>query len=99
MRPRVPCQGSDLGPREPITRFRCIMCGHLSAGRIRGRGRGDGSFRYPRRHLVDGSVCAGMLREAEWVEVEIFRLGVRKSHPFERGSCAGEMRQYLISRY
>lgn len=57
-------------PGRPVTRFRCVVCGHLSAGRIPGRGRGDGTFRYPRRHQVDGQVCDGCFREAEWVELE-----------------------------
>lgn len=55
-------------------RFKCEVCGKLTAGRLPREGRlpGDGTFYYPRRHLgADGAVCPGVFREAEWVEVPV----------------------------
>ncbi len=56
-----------------VTRFKCVVCGKLTAGRIPGYGgrcMGDTSFRYPRRHKgPDGKMCPGVRREAEWVDV------------------------------
>lgn len=51
------------------TRFRCVICGKLTAGRMPREGRhiGDGSARFPRRHKINGQPCAGNIREAEWV--------------------------------
>lgn len=68
-----------------ITRFRCVHCGKLTAGRLpraiitSPTGRvtysrhdvGDGSFYYPRRHDVDGEPCPGNILEAEWVTVTV----------------------------
>jgi hypothetical protein len=53
------------------TRFKCAVCGKITAGRIGRDGRhvGDGSGRYPRRHNVDGKPCLGNIQEAEWVDV------------------------------
>lgn len=53
------------------TRFRCIKCGKLTAGRVPREAwhRGDGSGRLPRRHYVNGKLCEGVYHEAEWVEV------------------------------
>lgn len=56
------------------TRFRCVVCGKVTAGRMprdeRGRS-GDTTARYPRRHKDEyGRNCPGSLRHAEWVETE-----------------------------
>lgn len=58
-----------------ITRFRCVVCGKLTAGRIpvnphNHREVGDGTFYYPRRHKgLDGKDCPGNIEEAEMVNV------------------------------
>ena len=54
------------------TRFRCAVCGKVTAGRVpvsftNHRERGDGTFRYPRRHNVNGKPCPGNIQEAEWI--------------------------------
>lgn len=41
--PKVATADAALGPSAPVTCFRCVVCGHVSAGRIPGRGKGDGS--------------------------------------------------------
>jgi hypothetical protein len=53
------------------TRFRCRVCGKLTAGRMprEGRASGDTSERWPRRHAVAGRVCEGVYHLAEWVDV------------------------------
>lgn len=61
---------------ERKTAFRCVECGKITAGRLpvnpnNHRERGDGTFRFPRRHLVNGQLCPGVLLEAEWVDVEV----------------------------
>ncbi len=54
------------------TRFRCTVCGKLTIG---GRlpatkwAKGDGTYRYPRRHKIDGKYCKGCYLEADWVDV------------------------------
>jgi hypothetical protein len=55
------------------TKFKCIICGKLTSGRIPRQGReiGDRSLRYPRKHKVNGKPCKGNLYEAEWVDIEI----------------------------
>ena len=57
------------------TRFRCIVCGKLTAGRLPRASRhnvGDGTLHYPRRHKrADGKVCPGSFRYAEWVDVVV----------------------------
>ena len=56
-----------------ITRFRCAVCGKLTAGRLPrdGRHTGDGTFWFPRRHDgADGRPCPGNIKEAELVDVE-----------------------------
>lgn len=46
--------------------IRCPVCGKLSTGRCPRWG--DGTFRYPRRHLgPDGEPCPGNIMEGEWV--------------------------------
>lgn len=62
--------------KDTVTRFKCVDCGRLTAGRIPTRreggslGPGDLSFRFPRLHkLIGGRVCPGVYREAEWVDV------------------------------
>jgi len=54
------------------TRFKCAVCGKLTAGRVPRDGRhvGDGTFRFPRRHRVGGEACPGNIVEAEWVDVD-----------------------------
>lgn len=43
----------------------CAECGKQSEGRLP-KG-GDGSFRYPQRHSVDGKPCPGNTMEAIWI--------------------------------
>ena len=50
---------------ESITRFRCIVCGRVTAGRMPRKG--DTTARMPRWHTVAGKVCDGVFREAQWV--------------------------------
>ena len=58
------------------TRFKCVECGKVTAGRLpvnpdRWRERGDTTARYPRRHKgKDGKPCPGNIKEAEWVDEE-----------------------------
>jgi len=62
--------------RRRATRFRCVYCGKLTAGRVPRDPwlPGDGSARYPRRHkLRDVTLggtfdCPGNIIEAEWNE-------------------------------
>ncbi len=54
------------------TRFRCVICGKVTAGRLGRVGRhvGDGSARFPRRHKgADGQPCPGNVYDAEWIDV------------------------------
>lgn len=55
------------------TRFRCPVCGKITAGRIpreHGHHYGDLTVRFPRRHKgSDGKPCPGNIKEAEWVDV------------------------------
>lgn len=56
--------------KPAATRFRCVVCGKLTAGRIprAGRHAGDTTARFPRRHKgPDGKPCGGNILEAEWV--------------------------------
>lgn len=56
-----------------ITRFKCVVCGRLTAGRLPRGGRhrpGDTSAYYPRRHKHHGKPCAGNILQARWVDVE-----------------------------
>jgi hypothetical protein len=56
------------------TRFKCVVCGKLTAGRMPREGRlvGDTSARFPRRHKgPDGKPCPGNIEDAEWVDVEV----------------------------
>jgi len=52
-----------------ITKFKCAVCGKISTGRTPKDG--DGSFRYPRRHKINGVVCEGVYEEAEWVNDDL----------------------------
>lgn len=52
----------------PRLKFKCPVCGKLTAGRIP-KG-GDGSFYYPRRHNFGASPCPGNIQEAEWVDYD-----------------------------
>lgn len=57
------------------TRFKCVRCGKLTTGRIpvnphNHREVGDGTFRYPRRHKLNGELCPGVYEEAEWVGID-----------------------------
>ncbi len=53
-----------------ITRFKCVICGKISSGRLTGR-YSDRTERYPRRHKgADGNPCPGNIEYAEWVDVE-----------------------------
>jgi len=63
--------GSDL---RGTTRFRCVVCGKLTSGRIPRNGRhvGDGTVRFPRRHNFEGKPCEGNIRDAEWVDIAGF---------------------------
>jgi hypothetical protein len=53
------------------TKFKCAVCGKITAGRlpIQNKHKGDGSFRFPRRHYVNGKLCDGVFEEAEWVDI------------------------------
>lgn len=68
-----------------VTRFKCVVCGKVTAGRLprlawnkgtldhdrRLTFRYDTDFRYPRKHKdASGQTCKGSFMEAEWVEVE-----------------------------
>jgi hypothetical protein len=59
--------------KRNLTRFKCVVCGKITAGRMPRDGHGspgDGTFLYPRRHKgKDGNPCAGNIEEAEWVDV------------------------------
>ncbi len=54
------------------TRFKCTICGKLTAGRISRDRRysGDTTARFPRRHKDNstGVMCCGNIIEAEWIE-------------------------------
>ena len=57
-----------------ITRFKCVICGKLTAGKIpvnpsNHREKGDLTVRRPRKHKLNGGVCPGTYQEAEWVDV------------------------------
>ena len=53
-----------------VLRFKCVICGKITAGRRTGRW-ADDSERYPRRHKgPDGKSCEGNYEFAEWVEVD-----------------------------
>lgn len=60
-------------PTRETLRFRCVVCGKLTAGclpRINGRG-GPNSVRFPRKHRdKTGALCEGNDLFAEWVVVE-----------------------------
>lgn len=64
----VQAGAATVSERHRVTRFRCAVCGALTAGRVP-RG-GDGTLRYPRRHSRDGEPCPGNNIEAERVDVE-----------------------------
>lgn len=52
-----------------VTRFKCVICGKLTAGKIPPDG--DLSERYPRRHGSKyGNPCPGCFQFAKWVDVE-----------------------------
>lgn len=58
-----------------ITRFKCVVCGKLTAGRIprlHSRHKGDLTARFPRRHNnpKTGRPCDGNWQEAEWVDID-----------------------------
>jgi len=66
------------------TRFKCVKCGKITAGRIPRRG--DGTVRFPRKHKVDGKPCPGNMVEAEWVDVEhVFPPAPDEARRLERG--------------
>jgi hypothetical protein len=70
--PPVEASGAEVGGMMQ-TKFKCVVCGKMTTGRIpraNGRFYGDGTFRYPRRHNVEGKPCPGNREEAEWVDVE-----------------------------
>jgi hypothetical protein len=54
-------------------RYRCVVCGKVTAGRVPydGRFRGDGTQMWPRRHQVDGKDCPGNVEAAEWVDIPV----------------------------
>lgn len=56
------------------TRFRCVVCEKVTAGRMPREASGrpaDTTARYPRRHKDEyGRDCPGSIRPAEWVDVE-----------------------------
>lgn len=51
------------------TRFRCVVCGKFTAGKVPPAG--DLSERFPRRHKSEyGDPCPGVYQFAEWVDVD-----------------------------
>lgn len=52
------------------TVFKCAVCGKETAGRMpNDKGfQGDTSFRFPRRHKVNGKNCEGNIQEAIWID-------------------------------
>lgn len=50
------------------TKFKCCVCGKVSSGRLPKDG--DTSFRYPRRHKINGVNCKGNILEAYWIEID-----------------------------
>jgi len=54
------------------TRFKCVVCGKITAGRIgrEGAANGDTSHRFPRRHQFNGKDCPGNIEEAKWVDIK-----------------------------
>lgn len=59
---------------KPVTRFKCTVCGKLTAGKMPNPGAGwgpaDTSARFPRKHRdKKGKVCKGVYRFAEWIDV------------------------------
>lgn len=56
------------------TRYKCAVCNLLTSGRVpvgsNHKERGDGTFRYPRKHKLNGRVCPGSYLEAIWVDIE-----------------------------
>lgn len=66
-------RGALRAAAKPITRFKCVVCGKLTAGRVPREAGADGdlSARFPRRHnRPGGDVCPGVYELAEWVDVE-----------------------------
>jgi hypothetical protein len=55
------------------TRFKCVVCGKLTGGRLTARGwLSDRSERFPRRHNgPNGRFCEGNFEFAEWIDVDI----------------------------
>jgi hypothetical protein len=54
------------------TWFKCVVCGKITSGRVPRKG--DGSFRFPRRHnSEDRKPCVGNIEEAEWVDLPIYK--------------------------
>lgn len=67
--PTAEVTGAMKSQQETRTRFRCSVCGKLTAGRMPKKG--DTSARFPRRHYEqNGRLCPGVFRDAEWVDVE-----------------------------
>jgi hypothetical protein len=66
-----------LNKQMKTIKFKCSICGKLTSGRMpinphNHKEKGDGSFRYPRRHKNEnGGYCEGNYKEAIWVDVEL----------------------------
>lgn len=61
-----------MTPEYAKTRYKCVECGKLTAGRLpvnphNHRERGDGTARFPKKHKVNGKLCLGVFKEAEWI--------------------------------
>jgi len=56
-----------------VIKFKCVVCGKLTAGRMPRAGRhvGDTTARFPRRHKANGTQCPGVWQEAEWVSIQV----------------------------
>ncbi len=52
---------------KTTTKFKCVVCGNVSSGRMPRRG--DSTGRFPRRHKIDGKLCPGNFRLALWVDI------------------------------
>lgn len=51
-----------------VTKFRCKVCGKLTAGSLPRDG--DGTARFARRHTRDGETCPGVHEHADWVDID-----------------------------
>ena len=90
----------DVGPVTTKTLFQCVECGKFTTGCVPARGKGDLSFRYPRKHKdADGEYCAGNDEEAAWVDADVDGRGRiihlhDPRHGFETGEYVPTIQSY-----